>query len=67
VIRLLAAHGVISPGLENRLRGLGGFRNVLVHGYREIDEEKVYEFLQQDSAVFREFANVVDAWLAGTG
>jgi uncharacterized protein YutE (UPF0331/DUF86 family) len=39
---MLAAHGVISPDLENRLRGLGGFRNVLVHGYREIDEEKVY-------------------------
>jgi len=66
VIRLLAAHGVMSPGLESRLRGLGGFRNILVHGYREIDEAKVYDFLQHDSAVFRDFANAVEAWLAGT-
>jgi uncharacterized protein YutE (UPF0331/DUF86 family) len=66
VIRLLAAHGVISADLELRLRGLGGFRNILVHGYREIDEAKVYEFLQHDSAVFRDFANAVGAWLTAT-
>ncbi len=67
VIRQLAAHGVISSDLENRLRGLCGFRNILVHGYRQIDEAKVYEFLQHDSAVFRDFAKVVEAWLAGAG
>jgi uncharacterized protein YutE (UPF0331/DUF86 family) len=63
VIRLLGEHRVISDELQAALAGLGGFRNVLVHGYLEIDEERVFKFLQRDSLAFREFANVIDRWL----
>jgi len=66
VIRLLAAHRVISPELEQRLRGLGGFRNILVHGYLEIDESRVYDFLQRESAVFGDFAAAIESWMAET-
>jgi uncharacterized protein YutE (UPF0331/DUF86 family) len=62
VIRLLGAHRVISPELEQRLRGLGGFRNILVHGYLEIDAARVHQFLTGESGAFRDFADAIDAW-----
>jgi uncharacterized protein YutE (UPF0331/DUF86 family) len=64
VVRLLAAHRVISPDLESRMRGLGGFRNILVHGYLEIDPERVFTFLREESGVFVEFADAVERWMA---
>ncbi len=63
VIRLLGEHAVISDDLLGRLTGLGGFRNVLVHGYLEVDEKRVFAFLQRDSLAFREFADAIDRWL----
>jgi uncharacterized protein YutE (UPF0331/DUF86 family) len=67
VIRLLAVHRVITPELESRLRGLGGFRNVLVHGYLEIDAGRVYRFLQEESLVFGDFGAAIEAWLEAAG
>lgn len=67
VIRLLAVHGVVSTELERRLRGLGGFRNILVHGYLEIDSGRVYGFLQEESRVFRDFADAIEAWMSESG
>ncbi|MEK6371952.1 MAG: DUF86 domain-containing protein [Acidobacteriota bacterium] len=63
VIRLLGVHGVVAPEVERRLRGLGGFRNILVHGYLEIDEDRVYGFLQDESRVFRDYADAIEVWV----
>jgi len=41
IVTQLAARGVIDERLHNRLRGIGGFRNILVHGYLRIDPAKV--------------------------
>lgn len=65
VFRLLARHGVLPEDLERRLRGMGSFRNILVHAYLEIDVEIVYGLLRGDSLAFRDFANVIDEWLKG--
>lgn len=37
----LRARGVISAATADRLKGLAGFRNVLVHDYAEIDLTRV--------------------------
>lgn len=63
VIRHLGEQGVISSELRARLRGLGGFRNVLVHGYLEIDVGRVYEYLTTRLDDFAKFAQEVEAWL----
>ena len=42
----LAAHGVISKDLEQRLRGLAGFRNILVHGYSLLKHERVWSVVK---------------------
>lgn len=62
VARQLLARGVISPDLARRLAGLGGFRNLLVHAYLEIDESRVYEALGE-LTTFDSFACEIEAFL----
>jgi uncharacterized protein YutE (UPF0331/DUF86 family) len=63
VIALLARHGVIDPALQQRLAGLGGFRNILVHGYLRLDLEIVSDALQRAPADFSDFVLAVRAWM----
>jgi uncharacterized protein YutE (UPF0331/DUF86 family) len=64
VLVKLEERGVISPGLLERITGLGGFRNVLVHGYLEIDEERVYESLQNELGAFDAFAQEIEGFVS---
>ena len=64
VIEQLANQGVVTADLRERLRGLGGFRNILVHEYLEVDLERVHEFLQNGLNDFSDFADQVEAFLA---
>ena len=41
MLRLLDAKGVIDVELASRLRSAIGFRNVLVHQYAEVDDDRV--------------------------
>ena len=43
---LLASHGWISPELAAGLRDMVGFRNVLVHGYAEVDPAIVRDVVE---------------------
>lgn len=61
----LAAEGVVSAELRADLRGLGGFRNVLVHGYLEIDPARVTAALEKAPEQFERFGNELHAWLSG--
>ncbi len=63
----LATEGVVSAELRSDLRGLGGFRNVLVHGYLEIDPARVTAALQTAPEQFERFASEVHIWLARRG
>lgn len=62
-IDALGQLGVVSPELAGRLRGLAGFRNVLVHGYLEVDVERLHALLDSRLDDFVQFAAAVDAWL----
>jgi uncharacterized protein YutE (UPF0331/DUF86 family) len=64
IVAQLGAHGVIEAGLRERLRGLGGFRNVLVHGYLRVDPARVADLLARAPTDFSEFAAAIRAWLA---
>lgn len=67
VLNRLAGQSVISRDLRERLRGLGGFRNVLVHAYLQIDEERVYESLHEELGGFDDYAAEIEAFLSGLG
>jgi len=63
VLERLAVQGVISGQLRDEMRGLGGFRNVLVHAYLDIDEDRVYKSLQEELGAFDRFAAEIEAFL----
>lgn len=63
VITQLGEQGVLSPALRDRLRGLGGFRNVLVHGYLAIDRGRVYDALHHELQDLIVYADELEAFL----
>lgn len=63
IIVQLAAHGVIEEALRQRLKGLGGFRNILVHGYLRIDPDRVAEVLSRAPGDFSAFAHALRRWI----
>lgn len=67
VIRQLGTQGVLGEEQAQHLRGLGGFRNLLVHGYLRLDAERVLERLRQAPRDFSDFAVAVRAWLEEIG
>jgi uncharacterized protein YutE (UPF0331/DUF86 family) len=67
IIAPLAAHAVISESLRQRLKGLGGFRNILVHGYLRVDPDRVADHLTKAPADFSDFAREIRTWLATGG
>jgi uncharacterized protein YutE (UPF0331/DUF86 family) len=46
LFELLARHGWLSEALAPRLRDMAGFRNVLVHGYAEVDPRIVRDVVE---------------------
>ena len=61
--RLAELH-VMPPAFVERFRGMAGFRNVLVHGYLDIDAEIVHRVLTEQLVDFVEFARLVERYLA---
>lgn len=55
--------GVIPAALRDRLKGLGGFRNILVHDYLRLDPARVSAYLQRAPADFSDFAAAIRTWL----
>lgn len=62
-LELLRERAVISEELYRRIRGLGGFRNILVHRYLDIDPQEVLDNFGKGLEVFPAFGREVLAWL----
>jgi uncharacterized protein YutE (UPF0331/DUF86 family) len=62
----LAAAGVLPAELTARLRRMKGFRNILVHEYTRVDDEKVFAILQTGPADFEAFVREVLRALRGS-
>lgn len=62
----LSALGIIPIEFSQRFRGIAGFRNVLVHGYLEVDLARVHTFLNERLDDFREFARFVELHLTNS-
>jgi len=55
--------GLLTSELANKLKGSGGMRNILVHEYIDIDDEKVYRALHAALSDFKEYMRQVDTFL----
>jgi uncharacterized protein YutE (UPF0331/DUF86 family) len=67
VLSQLAERGVLGPELRERFRGLGGFRNLLVHGYLKLDADRVAEVLADAPERFSALARAIRDWLGRQG
>ncbi len=61
----LAELGVIPADFSTRLRRIAGFRNVLVHGYLELDLAIVEGVLRDGLADVERFGGYIDDFLSG--
>lgn len=60
-LRTLGRHGVLSVPLGDAMALAVGFRNVLVHGYVEVDDRRVVAFLNEVGDL-QAFVDSVAAW-----
>ena len=54
---------VLSPGLSAKLKLMAKFRNLLVHLYWKVDNDRVYDIIKQDISNISEYLKVVDSYL----
>jgi uncharacterized protein YutE (UPF0331/DUF86 family) len=64
---LLGRHGWLAPPLVDVLRDMGGFRNVLVHGYAEVDVSVVLDVLDHHLPDFEAFVAAIRLRMGETG
>jgi uncharacterized protein YutE (UPF0331/DUF86 family) len=64
---LLGRHGWLPSPLVDILRDMGGFRNVLVHGYAEVDVSVVRDVLDHHLPDFETFVSAIRQRIGDTG
>jgi uncharacterized protein YutE (UPF0331/DUF86 family) len=63
LFQILQRHGWIPADLASRLRGMAGFRNILVHGYESLDLAMVEQIITHDLDDLLAFVRAVRARL----
>jgi uncharacterized protein YutE (UPF0331/DUF86 family) len=63
IIEPLGARGILPHDFVARMRGMPGFRNILVHDYLAVDTSIVWDMLQGGPAQFNEFIRHIAAHL----
>lgn len=65
ILEQLGQQGILNRPLRERLKGVAGFRNILVHDYIRLDPDKVLAVFAQAPADFSDFALAIRDWLTG--
>lgn len=63
IIVKLGEAGIIPIKFAQRIRGMAGFRNLLVHGYSAINVAMVYNTLQNNLDDFLKFAYYINRYI----
>lgn len=67
LIDKMGDHYIIPPEFARKIRGLAGFRNVIVHGYSSIDLVRLHSNLRDNLGDFSDFARYVLIFLEKEG
>ncbi len=62
-ISVLFDNKVLTEGMAEKLEGVVGFRNLLVHEYGKIDKSKLYDYLQDNIDDLVEFKKEIIKYL----
>ena len=60
---ILAEEGLIDADLSSNLADMASFRNLLVHRYGEVNNERVLEIIKSDLGDIREFEKCIERFL----
>lgn len=63
IIRILGEEKIVPADFSERVRGIAGFRNILIHEYTGIDYGLLYDYLTKRLDDFREFAKHFSMYL----
>lgn len=63
LIKIVEKNKIISNLLAKRLSEMKGFRNILVHKYGDIDNQKTYEYMTEEINDFDEFKKQIKKFL----
>lgn len=64
VFTVLEENDILSAELTRNLRQMAGLRNRLVHLYWEIDDEQLFDYLQNELSDFDEVAQQIVAFVS---
>lgn len=67
IIDRLVAVGALEPAFGQGFRGIGGFRNVLIHEYLDIDSKTVVDVVNHRLDDFDSYARQIQSFLHGRG
>ena len=59
VILKMGKEGILPKDFVEKISGMAGFRNLLVHDYAEVDPVRVYDYLQNRLDDFEEFMKLI--------
>ena len=63
ILLKMGKEGILPNDFVEKISGMAGFRNLLVHDYVEVDPERVYDFLQNRIEDFEEFMKYITVHL----
>ena len=63
IILKLGHHGIIPMDFSERIQGMAGLRNILIHQYLRVDVAKLYDHLKNRLADFTEFMSYIQQYL----
>lgn len=63
IIIKLGHHGILPMDFSERIQGMAGLRNILIHEYLKVDLPKLYDYLKNRLADFTEFMSYIQEYL----
>ncbi len=63
VIDKLGEESIIPAEFSEKIRGMAGLRNILIHDYLEIEKEKIFNYLQNQLNDFIIFSKYIKLYL----
>jgi uncharacterized protein YutE (UPF0331/DUF86 family) len=66
ILIILGKNGILPEQFANKIVKMAGFRNILVHGYVDIEKSVIYDHLQHRLSDFDEFMKYIVRFLEKT-
>jgi len=65
ILDRLGQNNILPSQFAEEIRGMAGFRNILVHQYAEVDLKQVHDMLQNRLGDFEKYIGYIQSYLRG--